>query len=346
MTCLIFDKVNFTGSHFTNKPLAMRKVTIFIILLLSFLILPVNSRQIKSDFRVVGYYSLRSAMNDFGKFPFKRLTHVNLFFLNPDTLGNFTQDLSALKPFITKAHKKNVKVLFSIAGGGEHPYYHKLLQDGYRTVFIQNLISQVLRYNFDGIDVDLEGSDIDENYEVFVSELARELRLHQKLITSAIAVYYKEDLSDNALAQYDFVNIMCYDRTGPWRPEVPGQHSSYYDAMEDLQYFGTVRNIQQEKMVLGIPFYGYGFGPGVTSPVISMNYNKIVSEFPGAESVDQWKTDDGYIIYYNGLPTIMQKTKLAKEKASGIMIWQLGGDVRGSKSLLKAINKTAYNPGD
>jgi hypothetical protein len=31
------------------------------------------------------------------------------------------------------------------------------------------------------------------------------------------------------------------------------------------------------------------------------------------------------------------------EKAGGIMIWQLGGDARGSKSLLRVIHKTA-NP--
>jgi hypothetical protein len=51
--------------------------------------------------------------------------------------------------------------------------------------------------------------------------------------------------------------------------------------------------------------------------------------------------DDGKIMYYNGIPTMKQKTLLAKEKASGIMIWQLGGDARGSKSLLKVIYKTA-----
>jgi GH18 family chitinase len=50
----------------------------------------------------------------------------------------------------------------------------------------------------------------------------------------------------------------------------------------------------------------------------------------------------GKSVFYNGIPTIKQKTTLAKEKASGIMIWQLGGDARGSKSLLNAIYKTAY----
>jgi chitinase len=319
----------------------MRTKFLFVILLVNILIFPIEAKQLKHDFKIVGYYSIRSAMEDYKKFPFSSLTHVNLSFLNPDTLGNFTRDLSALKPFIDKAHKKNVKVLFSIAGGSEHPYYHKLLKDDNRAMFIRNLLSQVINYNFDGIDVDIEGRDIDENYEAFVVELARELRLQHKLITSAIAVYYKDQISDKAIAQYDFVNVMVYDRTGPWQPQNPGQHSSYENAVEDLEYFGTVRNVPGGKMLLGVPFYGYGFGPDISSPVKSMNYNEIVSTFPGSESVDEWKAKDGNIMYYNGMPTIKKKTELAMEKASGIMIWQVGGDARGTKSLLKTINKTA-----
>jgi spore germination protein YaaH len=29
--------------------------------------------------------------------------------------------------------------------------------------------------------------------------------------------------------------------------------------VEDLDYFGNVRNIPKEKLVLGVPLYGYGF---------------------------------------------------------------------------------------
>jgi chitinase len=186
-----------------------------ILILLSFAISPVKSQSLKNDFKKVGYFSLRSAMNDFHGFPFKKLTHINLWFLNPDSAGNFTQNLSSLKPFISKAHRKHLKVFFSIAGGGEHPYYYQLLKPDKRTKIIQNLLSIVLDNNMDGIDVDLEGSDIDENYEAFVVELAIALRSNQKMISSAIAVYYKEQYSDKALAQYDFVTIMAYDRTGP-----------------------------------------------------------------------------------------------------------------------------------
>jgi GH18 family chitinase len=300
-------------------------------------------RNNKSGFRIVGYYSLQAAMTDtLSKVPFDKVTHINLWFLNPDTLGNFAQDFSALRPFINAAHDKNVKVLASIGGGSPHPYYHALLKDDKRTMFINNLVAVVTRYNLDGIDIDLEGGDIDENYENLVVELASQLKSRNKMITAAIAVYYKDKLSDKALAQYDFVNVMSYDRTGSWRPEKPGPHSTYAHAMEDLEYFGVERRIPKEKMVLGVPFYGYGFGPELTSPAIGMNYGQIVTRFPGAELTDEFKMPDGKILYYNGVPTMKQKTALAKEKASGVMIWQLKGDAQGEHSLLQAINEVAY----
>jgi chitinase len=317
----------------------------------SFLLIPVlwfslgllQAQDTKTPFKIVGYYSLNAAKAaNLKEVPFKQLTHINLWFLNPDSAGNFTRDLSGLIPFVKAAHRKNVKVLFSIGGGSKQDQYHSLLQDNKRPALINNLISEVLRYGLDGVDVDLEGSNIDENYENFVVGLAKALKAHNKLITAAIAIYYKDQLTDKALAQYDFVNVMSYDRTGPWRPEKPGPHSLYDHAVEDLKYFSEVRKIPAEKMTLGVPFYGYGYGPEITSPAISMNFREIVASFPGAELVDEWKMADGKIIYYNGIPTMKQKVALARDKASGIMIWQIQGDASGSMSLLRVINKEAY----
>ena len=290
-------------------------------------------------FKIIGYYSLRAAMAaDPATVPFEKLTHVNLSFLNPDADGNFTRDYAAISPFVDAAHRKGVKVLASIGGGGAHPYYHALLKDDKRPMFIERLVSVALKQNLDGIDVDLEGSDIDENYEPFVVGLGKELRARGKLMTSAIAVFYKDALTDRALAQYDFVNIMSYDHTGPWRPEKPGPHSTYEHAADALDYFGTVRKIPKDRMVLGVPFYGYGYGPERTSPAVTMTYAEITSTFAGSELADQWDLGGGRTIYYNGIPTIKRKTDLARDKASGIMIWQILGDAPGEKSLLKSIS--------
>lgn len=297
-----------------------------------------------SDFRVVGYYSLEEALSVHpADVPFHLVTHINLWFLNPDSLGNYDLDLSGISDFVEEANDKNVKVLFSIGGGGNYPHYDHLLTEDYRSELIDNLVDEVLKYNIDGIDVDLEGPAINENYEPFVIELGKELRNHDKMMTSAIAVYYKDQLTDRALAQFDFMNIMVYDRTGPWRPDQPGPHSTYQNAVDDLEYFKSERSLPEEKIVLGLPFYGYAFSTQQNSPPMSMNYDEITASFPGSEWVDELEMTGGYTLYYNGIPTIINKTVLAKEEASGIMIWQLLGDAENEKSLLRKINKVAYS---
>jgi chitinase len=322
----------------------MRQKICFTFLLLGFLVSPLQS-QSKSEFRIVGYYYLHDLMSNPNKIPFKlnRLTHINLAFLAPDSSGKFNQDLSTIKPFIRRAHKDNVKVLFSIGGGESNPYYRTLLLDDRRPLLIRNLLSIVLEYNLDGIDVDIENSDLNDNYEAFVVELASALRLHQKLITAAVQ-FVPESVnrySDKALEQFDFINIMSYDHI--YRK--PAVHSSIANSIADIEIYATGRRIPKEKLTLGVPFYGYLYGPDITGRPYrpSMNYKDIVSEYPHAATTDSViNMEGGNSVFYNGIPTIKQKTTLAKEKTSGIMIWQLGGDANGSKSLLKAIYDTAY----
>ena len=302
-----------------------------------------KDKKLPVPFKVVGYYHLNSAIKDTvhadSTYLFlNKITHLNIAFLNPDLTGVFNQDL-AIDTLVKKAHNKNVKVLASIAGGGSHPYYAILLQDANRNILVTNLVSLVRRYDLDGIDVDLEGSDIDKNYEIFVIELAAALKPLHKLITAAISTAYKDQLSDKALEHFDFLNIMSYDRTGPWRPNNPGNHSPYTMAVEDLEYWHTIRLIPQEKLVLGLPFYGYGFG-AIDSPVISMDYKSIVSFNSNAESLDTLKLPGNVILYYNSMYTIKKKTELAINKASGVMIWQLQGDSAGDNSLLNTIQLT------
>lgn len=298
-----------------------------------------------AHFKVVGYYLLDSVLedttqNDLDYTFLNKVTHVNVAFINPDTSGNFIQNM-AINSFIKRAHAKNVKVLASIAGGGPHAYYARLLQNDKRKILINNLVSLVIKYNLDGIDVDLEGDDIDENYENFVTDLHNALKLSNKLMTAAIATDYKDKLSDKALQQFDFLNIMSYDHTGPWRPQNPGQHSPYLMAEEDLEYWNKTRLIPKEKLVLGLPFYGYGFG-AADSPVVSMNYKEIVAAYPASILVDSVLLADKKIMYYNGASTIKKKILLAKKKAGGVMIWQLLGDDPGKNSLLKIINDSIY----
>jgi Cytochrome P460/Glycosyl hydrolases family 18 len=95
------------------------------------------------------------------------------------------------------------------------------------------------------------------------------------------------------------------------------------------------------KTVLGVPFYGYGFGKAFRSSPYS--YKEIIKNYPDAAKLDQV----GDTIWYNGIPTIEAKTKYAIDhKLAGIMIWSLDNDVKGEKSLLDAIARTYRSQSD
>lgn len=289
----------------------------------------------KEKFRVVGYFRYDgNLVAEASPINFDMITHLNVAFITPDTNGVFTVN-EDLKKLAALAHSKGVKILASIGGGNPPLYLIKLVNQANQAKMIANLVRLTTDNNLDGIDVDLEGNFIDANYESFVVNLATALKAKKKLITAAVATGYKDSYTDKALAQYDFINVMSYDKTGPWNLNNPGQHSPYDMAVEDLAYWNGIRKIAKEKLSLGVPFYGYGFG---TNAPESLGFKDIIAAYPGSENKDEVTVNGGGTIYYNGIPTIKSKTELAIDKAGGIMIWQLRQDASGPNSLLGTIN--------
>jgi GH18 family chitinase len=287
---------------------------------------------------VVGY--LYSSSNDlpaaFASLDLKRITHLNIAFLNPGENGLYSP-VNGLAQIVKQAKNQQVKILFSIGGGTPPPYLKDLLKPDKQAALINELVKFTVDNNFDGIDVDIENEFIDENYEPFVLGLSQALKPHKKMMTSALSTWTGKAVSDKALAVYDIINIMSYDQTGPWNKDRPGPHSTFEAAQADLDYWIDTRKVPASKVTLGLPFYGYGFGPSIPD---SYSYGDIVKQWPGAELKDQVEVPGQGIVYYNGLPTIRKKVELARaRKAAGVMIWQLRGDAPGDKSLLKAINE-------
>ncbi|MFA6084921.1 glycosyl hydrolase family 18 protein [Mucilaginibacter sp.] len=310
-------------------------------LLIAILLLPIVQHVVAQSagdkFRVIGYMrNQRGLANSIKNVDLDKITHLNIAFINPDSSGNLIV-ASGLKDVATLAHKNGVKVFLSIGGGTPPKYLPDFIYGGKQDLLISALTKITVDYNLDGIDVDLEGRLIDKNYEGFVLKLASALKEKSKLITAAIATVYADRYTDKALAQFNFINVMCYDKTGPWNPNKPGQHAPFDMAADDMDYWSNKRGIAKQKLSLGVPFYGYGFG---TNAPESLPYKDIIAQYPGAENTDQVTVPGGGIVYYNGAPTIKAKTLLALEKAGGVMIWQLLQDTGGEKSLLRVIDDT------
>ncbi len=291
--------------------------------------------------RVVGYLPTWGDFNgNVSRTDFTKFSQINLAFANPDESGavSFT-DLSPdqVIAVVSKCHQANTKIAVSIGGGAADTelWLNHMVGDP-RAVVVTSLIGLVEEYGFDGIDVDLEGDLVlSEHYEAFVESLHNQLP--QGIIyTAALANWSANGLSYEMLSLYDYVNIMSYDYTGPWAPDKPGQHSSYQQAVFDMNYWKETKNLLAENIVLGVPFYGYDFQD--QTQVYYVAYKDILMDNPGAENSDKVGTT-----YYNGVSTMQSKTELSMQYG-GIMIWEITQDVDLSddRSLLATIMSVIY----
>ncbi len=292
--------------------------------------------------KVVAYIPNRLDLPHFAEgIDYGKLTHINVAFENPvndDGDFSFNEKDQAL---LVKAHEQHIPVLVSIGGGGVAgnkallARYFALIAKDKRSGFSKRLAEYVDRHQFDGVDVDLEGPAINQDYGPFIEALSAVLEPGGKLLTAAVARDNGgAQISDSVFAHFNFVNIMAYDATGPWNPNRAGQHSSMDYAKTNVAYW-LQRGLAKSKVVLGVPFYGYGFGDDYRKG--GYGYNELVGKYPGAENLDQV----GNTIWYNGIPTMKAKTKyVLDEGLGGLMIWALNMDLKDERSLLGAIHET------
>jgi chitinase len=290
-----------------------------------------------TSFKVVGYLASGN-FDHIDELELDKLTYLNLAFGNPDKDGNLIFDGNAdIIPIVNKAHDANLKVFISLAGGGrpDTVIWKSLLKRKNRSSFIKNILDYVERNNLDGVDVDIEWNlfpTVGETYNAFVIELRNALHAKGQGISSALGATNLPDIiNQEALNTYDFINVMVYDKTGIWNPDEIGPHSPYSYAGEAIKYWTEDKNIPADRIMLGVPFYGFDFTP----PARYINYEEIIRGNP----LNAY-TDSVGMIYYNGIPTIVQKTELAKKQLGGIMIWELACDTTGDMSLLRALYQT------
>ncbi len=278
-------------------------------------------------FRVIGYATDGIIAE---LIPYDKLTHINYAFLIPLSDGTFSTLSNSwkLSKIVELAHEHGTRVLISVGGWGWDAEFETLAaQPETRAVFVEELVKFVEEYQVDGVDIDWEFPDAGQSAQNFLA-LMQQLRaaLPDRLLTSAVVALgaIGEGIPSESFTVMDFVNIMAYDGPG-------ANHSSQEYAQEALDYW-LGRGLPPEKAVLGVPFYAHPNG----TP-----YWKLVKADPGAAHQDFYNYF-GLDLNYNGIPTIQAKTILARERASGVMIWALDHDSQDETSLLSAIDEIVH----
>lgn len=292
-------------------------------------------------FKVIGY--LPAGRVDTASIPYTYLTDINYAFAipTPDSTGHLmpVPHPDTLHALVRNAHAHGVRVFISVGGwgigdgGGNDTRFEVLANhETTRTNFTQAVMNIVHEFDLDGADIDWEYPDPIEpsasNYVLLMRQLADSLHSADKKLTAAIVSYHdrwgygvKKDIFDIA----DWLNIMAYDDDYNTFDGAHVPHAPYWLDVRAFDYWVKDRGMPKEKAVMGVPFYGKGDGRGASfRQLLAMGAN------PNSDVYDS--------IYYNGLKTMKQKTRLAMERGAGIMIWEIAGDTTGNLSLLKAIH--------
>lgn len=264
------------------------------------------------------------------RIPYDKLTHINYSFLTPKTDGTFNPITSdwKLEQIVKTAREHDVYVSISVGGWGWDAQFEELAARAEsRSAFVRNLTAFVDEYQLDGADIDWEYPEPGQSSQNFLA-LIQELRaaMPDKLLTTAVVSYGDDNgagIPSESFEMFDFINVMTYD--GP-------DHGTMEQFERGLSYWSG-RGVPKEKIVMGVPFYGEPVTP----------YFKIVQADPAAAQLDTFDYS-GVKVHYNGIPTIQIKTRIAMERAAGIMFWALDHDAQGDLSLVNAIHQTVHKP--
>ncbi len=322
--------------------------------------------------RVVAYYP--GWMK--GKLPadrvkFEHITHINHAFAWPRADGSIAAYSEINHPeLITATHQAGKKVLISLGGWGQSDGFAPMAADStIRRKFIQNLIDYCQARGYDGADFDWEFPQ-NAVQRANLTTLIRETRqafsqTHPEWLLTMVAVLsnYSGQWHDyKTLSQdVDWFNMMAYDCHGAWTTH-SGHNAPLYAPATDFDgsghqgilYLRNQREIPQEKIHLGLPFYGkecnatrlYGPSSGWTdleyaavAPRLQSGWDYFwddVAKVPYLLNTNRTK-----FVTFDDSSSIAGKCTYAKQNGlGGVMIWALGQDViNNAQPLLEAAGR-------
>nr|WP_253294623.1 glycoside hydrolase family 18 protein [Anaerocolumna aminovalerica] len=250
--------------------------------------------RVRKPVRIVGYYA---AWNQTPKdINADQLTHINYAFANigsdlkielgfPDVDEKNIYQLNELK----KVNPK-LKTLISVGGWiWSGKFSDAALTEESRTAFADSVIDFIVKYQFDGVDIDWEypvGGGLPtntarpedkQNFTLLMQKLREKLDERGKIdgkhylltFAGATLTRYLNSLELDKLVRYvDYVNVMTYDIHGARDQFTDFNAPLFINSDISPQYKWSVDSgitnwietgFPKEKIVMGIPFYGYKY---------------------------------------------------------------------------------------
>lgn len=268
--------------------------------------------------KVIGYYAAWAAYSGYtpDKIDASKLTHINYAFANigsdlkialgyPDVDPTNIAKLNALKQV-----NPNLKTLISVGGWDwSGRFSDAALTDASRTTFADSCVAFIVKYGFNGIDVDWEypvsggqstniGRPEDKtNFTLLMQKLREKLDAQGAIdgknyilsFTGAAGSWYLNNIEPSKLMQYaDYINVMTYDIHGNWDQYTDFNAPLYTNTDSSPQYKDSVDSgisaylnagIPANKLIRGVPFYGYIY------KAVTNSNNGLYQTYSGGSSI-------------------------------------------------------------
>lgn len=211
-----------------------------------------------------------------------------------------------------------------------------------RQQHIDEIVRLVLTNNYAGIDLDYEELRASDRqaFTTLVRELAAALHAHGKILSVALFAKTSDEGYDERNAAQDYaaigevadqVRLMGYDRH--WSTSPPGPVAPRGWIKNVLRY--AKANIPPEKIILGIPLYGYDWSGGRGKPVSWVEATRIAREqnarvrFDRASGTPWFRYTDGegqrHEVWFENAESSRVKFRLATQAdIGGIYLWMFG----------------------
>jgi GH18 family chitinase len=281
----------------------------------------------RSAFRIVAYlpdYRVAEVDEAVGS----ALTDLIYFSLDPTPSGE-VDGRRLPRETLAKLHRVRsrygTRLLVAVGGWGRSRAFGPMAKAGVtRRRFAQALTRFCLDNRLDGADLDWEhptNPAEEAAYGDLLAALKGAFRPHGLRLTVAVASWQR--LGADGLGAVDRIHLMAYDHDG--------RHATAAQARKDVQAL-VKQGAARQKICLGIPFYGRG----IRAPGQALAYGEIVRRHEFGPEVDEIGG-----VYFNGIRTVEAKTRYAMgQRLGGVMIWEIGQDAPGPRSLLQVIRRT------
>lgn len=265
---------------------------------------------------------------------------------------NSTNADTQSKEIVKSLKSKNIKVLALIHNmlykdgtSGKDLAHSIMASTNNMNRFINNVEAIMKNYGFDGVNIDIEGvyaSDRD-NYTNLIKNLKEKLGSKGYLVTVSIPAKTYDSIKNSytypfnykGIGKYaDRVAIMTYDEHGAWTGSGAGPIASVPWQEAVVKY--ALKLIPKEKILLGIPTYGFDWTEGKSWPKYSsyqmsmdtaQKYGKSIS-WDAQSKVPYFKYKDSNgsrQVWFENASSFNEKLSLVyKYDLKGIAIWRLG----------------------